>query len=170
MHMVSLESPAGGDEEGGVELKDTLEDGRAQPDEVFVNDMVRQNIQEVMRELNPREAEILSLRLGLNGKAETTLEEIGAMFNLTRERVRQIEVDAAQLSHSQFVERFLAPNLPVLLKGAASHWRASSEWVDPCGQPDLQALLAAAGPSATVTVTDCLQPGSQPQCLTCSLA
>ncbi|KAJ9527146.1 hypothetical protein QJQ45_025377 [Haematococcus lacustris] len=96
MHMVSLESPAGGDEEGGVELKDTLEDGRAQPDEVFVNDMVRQNIQEVMRELNPREAEILSLRLGLNGKAETTLEEIGAMFNLTRERVRQIEVKAVQ--------------------------------------------------------------------------
>ncbi|GFH13205.1 RNA_pol_sigma70 domain-containing protein [Haematococcus lacustris] len=94
--MVSLESPAGGDEEGGVELKDTLEDGRAQPDEVFVNDMVRQNIQEVMRELNPREAEILSLRLGLNGKAETTLEEIGAMFNLTRERVRQIEVKAVQ--------------------------------------------------------------------------
>ncbi|KAL6765151.1 hypothetical protein V8C86DRAFT_3128302 [Haematococcus lacustris] len=80
------------------------------------------------------------------------------------------EVDAAQLSYSQFVERFLAPNLPVLLKGAASHWRSSSEWVDPCGQPDLQALLAAAGPSATVSVTDCWQPGSEPQCLTCSLA
>lgn len=65
---------------------------------------MRQNLEEVISELSPREAGILRMRLGLDGVHETTLEEIGDRFNVTRERIRQIEAKAfqklAQRQHS----------------------------------------------------------------------
>ncbi len=78
------------------------QDDRAQPDEIFAEDMVKENLLEVLKFLNPREATVLKMHWGLDGHKEMTLEEIGAHFKITRERVRQLEARAMrQLKENQ---------------------------------------------------------------------
>ncbi|HUJ71785.1 MAG TPA: sigma factor-like helix-turn-helix DNA-binding protein, partial [Verrucomicrobiae bacterium] len=52
---------------------------------------LRQEVRDILEELEPREAEILNLRFGLDGNKPKTLEEVGRKFKVTRERVRQIQ-------------------------------------------------------------------------------
>jgi DNA-directed RNA polymerase sigma subunit (sigma70/sigma32) len=73
-----------------------VQDERLTPDEQFSEEMIRQNLEEALNELSPREAGILRMRLGLDGVQEATLEDIGEHFQVTRERIRQIEAKAFQ--------------------------------------------------------------------------
>jgi RNA polymerase primary sigma factor len=90
---VSLETPAG--EDGAARLVDFVPDGDADD---ALDSLSRKRFVEGTRELlatlTAREAQVLRMRFGLDGGAERTLAEIGASFDLTRERIRQIETQA----------------------------------------------------------------------------
>lgn len=86
----SLDMPIG--EDGDATLGDLVKDESAiSPYESLRGKSDRSDIDDMLSELEPREAEIIRLRFGLNGEAPLTLEQIGAKFKLTRERVRQLE-------------------------------------------------------------------------------
>jgi RNA polymerase primary sigma factor len=90
---LSLESPVG--EEEDAELGMFIEDRvTPTPAQVVYNTMLRERVDEVLASLTPREARVLRLRFGLDEDRPYTLEEVGAKFGLTRERIRQIEVKA----------------------------------------------------------------------------
>ena len=73
-------------------LLDVLENtSEEKPDSELMSDSLRQEIQQLLATLTEREADVILLYFGLNGKHPMTLEEIGARFQLTRERVRQIK-------------------------------------------------------------------------------
>lgn len=87
---LSLESPVG--EEDDSELGFFVEDEiTPTPSQVAYENMLRERLDEVLATLSPREARILRLRFGLDDNRPYTLEEVGAKFGLTRERIRQIE-------------------------------------------------------------------------------
>ena len=92
----SLDAPAGDDGDGMLSMKDMLEDSRSTPDEVLEEVMLRKDLCDILKDLTEREASVVRLRFGLDGETETTLEDIGAMFSLTRERIRQIEAKAVR--------------------------------------------------------------------------
>ena len=93
MEPVSLEAPVG--EEEDSHLGDFIEDDEgSQPAEAVSQTMLRQQLMEVLDTLSPREAKVLRLRYGLDDGRPRTLEEVGKEFNVTRERVRQIEAKA----------------------------------------------------------------------------
>ena len=95
---ISLETPIG--EEADSSLGDFITDtSLPTPDEAAVSDLMRQQLQEVLGTLTPRERDVLSLRYGLPDGRERTLEEVGREFNVTRERIRQIEVKALRKLH-----------------------------------------------------------------------
>ena len=90
---VSLETPIG--EEEDSHLGDFIEDENAPaPAEVASNAMMREQLQEVLHTLTPREEKVIRLRFGLEDGQAHTLEEVGKEFNVTRERIRQIEAKA----------------------------------------------------------------------------
>ena len=90
---VSLETPIG--EEDDSHLGDFLPDEEAQvPAEVASQTLLREQLKEVLRTLTPREAKVLELRFGLVDGRSRTLEEVGKEFDVTRERIRQIEAKA----------------------------------------------------------------------------
>jgi RNA polymerase primary sigma factor len=87
---LSLESPT--NEEDDNELGMFVEDQTAPTPPQIVNQiMLRERVAEILSSLSPREARILRLRFGLDDDRPYTLEEVGAKFGLTRERIRQIE-------------------------------------------------------------------------------
>ena len=87
---VSLEKPMG--EEDDAALADFVEDVSSQsPFEVASEASRRENIARVLASLPPREREVIEMRYGIAGGRARTLEEVGRAFNITRERVRQIE-------------------------------------------------------------------------------
>ncbi|HXG59117.1 MAG TPA: RNA polymerase sigma factor RpoD [Thermoanaerobaculia bacterium] len=90
---ISLETPIG--EEEDSHLGDFIEDrGVISPiDHVIVSNLKEQT-QKVLRTLTPREEQVLKMRFGVGDGAEHTLEEVGRSFNVTRERIRQIESKA----------------------------------------------------------------------------
>ena len=93
MEPVSLESPVG--EEDDSHLGDFIEDNTgAQPADAVSRAMLRQQLMEILDTLSEREAKVLRLRYGLDDGRPRTLEEVGKEFNVTRERVRQIEAKA----------------------------------------------------------------------------
>ncbi len=98
---VSLERPVGDD--GDTEFGDFIEDEDAPaPTDVAYRQLLREALEEVMTALSPREMRILLLRFGLRDGRTHTLEEVGAKFGLTRERIRQIEhqaLDRLRLPH-----------------------------------------------------------------------
>ncbi len=87
---ISLESPVGDDEES--ELGNFIEDDfNPSPAQSAYQSMLREKLNEILQDMNPRDARILRLRFGLDDGVEYTLEEVGQKFGLTRERIRQIE-------------------------------------------------------------------------------
>jgi RNA polymerase primary sigma factor len=90
---VSMDAPLTSDEEGSMydvlDNKDT-----PSPDKGLITDSLRKEIERALSTLTHREANIIRLYFGLNGKHAHTLEEIGEEFSLTRERVRQIKEKA----------------------------------------------------------------------------
>jgi RNA polymerase primary sigma factor len=90
---VSLESPVGEEEDG--HLGDFIRDEQLEiPAKAAVFSVLREEIGEVMKTLTDREREVLELRFGLEGGEGKTLEEVGQLFHVTRERIRQIEAKA----------------------------------------------------------------------------
>jgi RNA polymerase primary sigma factor len=89
----SLETPIG-DEEDSY-LGDFIEDTtQATPYDATSRQFLKDNIEEVLTALSPREAQVLRMRFGLLGERAMTLEEVGSRFGVTRERIRQIEAKA----------------------------------------------------------------------------
>ena len=90
--LVSLSVSIGDDD---AELGDLVADDNAEaPFEAAARSLARDDLQDLLDYLNPREREILSLRFGLAGDQPLTLDEVGRRFNVTRERIRQIEAKA----------------------------------------------------------------------------
>ena len=90
---VSLETPIG--EEDDSHLGDFIQDDDSpSPQDAASYTMLREQLEEVMKTLTPREAKVLRLRFGLDDGKARTLEEVGKQFNVTRERIRQIEAKA----------------------------------------------------------------------------
>jgi len=90
---VSLESPIG--EEEDSHLSDFIEDRNALPPvDAASKQLLKEQIDEVLSFLTPREQRVLQLRFGLEDGRSRTLEEVGQEFNVTRERIRQIEAKA----------------------------------------------------------------------------
>jgi RNA polymerase primary sigma factor len=87
---VSLEKPIGDEEES--ELGDFVEDHAAEsPFELASENLRRDNVRRALAALPQREREVIEMRFGLTGERPRTLEEVGRAFNVTRERIRQIE-------------------------------------------------------------------------------
>ena len=90
---VSLETPIG--EEDDSHLGDFIQDDDSpSPQDAASYTMLKEQLEDVMRTLTPREAKVLRLRFGLDDGKARTLEEVGKQFNVTRERIRQIEAKA----------------------------------------------------------------------------
>ena len=90
---VSLETPIG--EEDDSHLGDFIKDERnVSPEEYATNEMLKDEIAEVLSTLTEREEKVIRLRFGLEDGKSRTLEEVGQMFGVTRERIRQIEAKA----------------------------------------------------------------------------
>ena len=90
---VSLETPIG--EEEDSHLGDFIPDNDAPaPADAASHTMLREQLSDVLSTLTPREAKVLKLRFGLEDGRSRTLEEVGKEFNVTRERIRQIEAKA----------------------------------------------------------------------------
>ena len=96
---VSMETPIG--EEEDSHLGDFLEDDKTlQPEEAVASSFLHEQLVESMRQaLTDRERAVIELRYGLNGEAPKTLEEVGRIFKVTRERIRQIEAKAIRKLH-----------------------------------------------------------------------
>jgi RNA polymerase primary sigma factor len=87
---ISLEKPIGEEEES--ELGDFVEDQTAEsPFELAAEHLRRENLRRALAALPTREREVIEMRFGLTGERPYTLEEVGRAFNVTRERIRQIE-------------------------------------------------------------------------------
>jgi len=90
---ISLETPIG--EEEDSHLGDFIEDKKIiSPGEAVVNHSLGEQTRKVLTTLTPREEKVLRMRFGIGEKSDHTLEEVGRDFNVTRERIRQIEAKA----------------------------------------------------------------------------
>jgi RNA polymerase primary sigma factor len=90
---ISLETPVG--EEEDSHLGDFIEDKSAvSPQEAIVSNSLQENTRRVLATLSPREEQVLKMRFGIGERANHTLEEVGQDFEVTRERIRQIEAKA----------------------------------------------------------------------------
>ena len=90
---VSMEAPVGDD--GDSQLGDFIEDSTTlSPEAAALHASMRKVVNEMLDSLSPREAKVLRMRYGLDTASDHTLEEVGKQFDLTRERIRQIEIKA----------------------------------------------------------------------------
>jgi len=90
---ISMETPIGDDEDS--HLGDFLEDTETEaPAEAAQNENLEEAIKQVLDSLTPREAKVLRMRFGIEMSSDHTLEEVGKQFDVTRERIRQIEAKA----------------------------------------------------------------------------
>ena len=108
---MSLDNPVG-DDEASV-LADFIEDKNAlQPIDAAVRSNLREVTTRVLASLTPREERVLRMRFGIGMNTDHTLEEVGRQFNVTRERIRQIEAKA--------LRKLRRPNRSKKLKGFSS--------------------------------------------------
>jgi RNA polymerase primary sigma factor len=89
---ISLETPIGKEEDS--RLGDFIESDGETPEDQVAKSLLREDLESVLCTLSPRERDVLKLRYGLDDGRMKTLEEIGQIFNVTRERIRQIEAKA----------------------------------------------------------------------------
>jgi RNA polymerase primary sigma factor len=89
---ISLETPIGKEEDS--RLGDFIESDGETPEDQVSKNLLREDLESVLDTLSPRERDVLRLRYGLDDGRMKTLEEIGQIFNVTRERIRQIEAKA----------------------------------------------------------------------------
>ncbi len=107
---MSLDSPVGDGDSS--QLSDFIEDEEAlEPVDAAARDMLREFVKNALAVLSERERQVLELRFGLVDGTDHTLEEVGQFFNVTRERIRQIEAKALRkLRHptrSRYLRDFL---------------------------------------------------------------
>ena len=92
MEPVSLEEPVG---DNNQNLMGLIENDKASlPDDIVITADLHKQIESILETLSTREAQVLRLRFGLGGRCECTLDEVGKQFNVSRERIRQIEQEA----------------------------------------------------------------------------
>ena len=90
---ISMETPIGDDEDS--HLGDFIEDGNVDsPVDSSIDEGLREATKDVLGSLTAREAKVLRMRFGIGMNTEHTLEEVGKQFDVTRERIRQIEAKA----------------------------------------------------------------------------
>ncbi len=90
--MASLDSEVRGRDSSLTTLGDMVEDDTAErPEEVAMKSAMSEDLSKVINTLRPQEADVLRMRYGLNGQKPMSLKEVGDTFNLTKERIRQIE-------------------------------------------------------------------------------
>jgi len=108
---ISLESPIGEDEDSSIE-DFVADDSIASPKKEAMRMLMREELEKVLKTLSPREAMVLRMRYGLLDGKPKTLEEVGQYFNVTRERIRQIEVKALRKlrhpSRSKYLKSLLS--------------------------------------------------------------
>lgn len=107
---ISMETPIGDDEDS--HLGDFIEDQNAEaPLENTVQEGLRDSMHSMLGSLTPREAKVLRMRFGIDMNTDHTLEEVGKQFDVTRERIRQIEAKALRKlrhpSRSEALKTFL---------------------------------------------------------------
>ncbi|ORC30685.1 RNA polymerase sigma factor RpoD/SigA [Marispirochaeta aestuarii] len=110
--LVSLETPVY-NEKDSSQLGDFIEDsGYEHPEDAAIEHSLIEDINEVLNTLTEKESEIIQYRFGLNGFSPLSLKEIGDKYNLTKERIRQIEKKAIKRlqhpSRSQYLEAYTA--------------------------------------------------------------
>lgn len=110
LNIVSLDKPV--DEESDSLLRDFIEDTETpNPADAASFMLLKEQLEEVLNTLTPREKDVLKLRYGLEDGRERTLEDVGKIFGVTRERIRQIEAEALRkirhLEHSNKLKDFL---------------------------------------------------------------
>ncbi len=94
---VSIDSPVGEDEGEDSSLGDFIVDeDTTKPNEVAGRQLLKEYVQNILKDLDPREQKILKMRFGLEDGVTHTLEEVGEEFGVTRERIRQIESKALE--------------------------------------------------------------------------
>ncbi len=94
---VSLEAPVGSDDDEGSVLAEFIKDEEtASPETIAGRRILKDHLQEIINDLSPREQKILEMRFGLKDGITHTLEEVGKVFSVTRERIRQIEAKALE--------------------------------------------------------------------------
>jgi len=94
--VVSLESPIGDDDDKST-LADFIQDEKSlTPNQITSQQLLKDQIKEIIQDLTERERKILEMRFGLEDGVTHTLEEVGKVFNVTRERIRQIEAKALE--------------------------------------------------------------------------
>ncbi|MDD2893993.1 MAG: sigma-70 family RNA polymerase sigma factor, partial [Halothiobacillaceae bacterium] len=107
---ISMETPIGDDEDS--HLGDFIEDTSViSPLDAATNEGLAEAVRDVMASLTPREAKVLRMRFGIDMNTDHTLEEVGKQFDVTRERIRQIEAKALRKlrhpSRSELLRSFL---------------------------------------------------------------
>ncbi|NOY08957.1 MAG: RNA polymerase sigma factor RpoD/SigA [Spirochaetes bacterium] len=109
--LVSLETPVYSEKDSSL-LGDFVEDKNYRsPDEVVIEKSLKEDIDNILRTLTDKEADIIKYRFGLDGRRPLSLKEIGNKYNLTKERIRQIEKKALKRlqhpSRSQYLEAYI---------------------------------------------------------------
>ena len=105
---ISLETPIGSEDDS--HLLDFIEDkATVSPLDTAINDDLRSQIEKVLCTLNSQEAEIIRRRFGIGEEFPRTLEELGEEFDVTRERIRQIEVKAIRKLKHPSRHKWLKP-------------------------------------------------------------
>ncbi len=103
---ISIDSPVGEDEESSIG-EFIADEASPEPDEIVGKTMLREQIGEVLKTLTEREENVIRMRFGLDDGVPRTLEEVGKAFNITRERIRQIEAKALRkLRHPTRISKF----------------------------------------------------------------
>jgi RNA polymerase primary sigma factor len=117
-HPISLDRPIGEGEDGcfGEFVQDQ---GTEAPHKLANNGLLRERIEELLKTLTFREREIIRLRYGLADGYSYTLEEVGRIFKVTRERVRQIEAKAVAKLQNPVRSKYLEPFVPGVTAAAA---------------------------------------------------
>ena len=94
--MISFDSPIKGDEEGDSSYFDFVEDKSQTPEEDVVNHMMEKDVRSLLGVLGDKERDIIEKRYGFNGREPMSLKAIGDEYNLTKERIRQLDKSALE--------------------------------------------------------------------------